>query len=138
GADIVFPILRIVMTALLTAITTTAVTLLVTRRGTMRGVERPSGHMSQRLGDLIGVGVASGLGVLLWRLGANVAILNDDPIPGVSPADVLSAPLAFVAAEVYGRVRRAFSEQLGKASGQLAVAPAIAAVVALVVNIVAI
>jgi len=60
--------------------------------------------------------------------------LNDDPIPGVSPADVLSAPLAFVAASVYVRLRGVAEG----ASEWLAVAPALAAVVALVVNIVTI
>jgi hypothetical protein len=76
------------------------------------------------------VGVASGLGVLLWRLGANAPTLNNDSIPGVSPADVLSAPLAFVAAEVYIRLRRT--------SELFSIAPAVAALVALLVNIVTI
>jgi hypothetical protein len=133
-----FPIWRIVITALLTAITTTVVTLLVAQRKTVRGDGRSSGHISRSLGDLIGVGMASGLGVLLWRLGANVALLNDDPIPGISPADVLSAPLAFVATDVYSRLRRALSDTVDGTTEQLTVAPAVAAVVALIVNIVAI
>src|SRR5258708_24719007 len=66
--------------------------------------------------------------------GANVPTLNDDPIPGVSTADVLSAPLAFVAASVYVRLRGVAEG----ASEGLAVAPALAADVALVVNIVTI
>jgi len=134
----VFPIWRIVLTALLTALTTTAVAFLAARRETIRGVGHPPGYLSRCLWDFIGVGVAAGLGVLLWRLGANVAVLNDDPIPGVSPADVLSAPVAFVAADVYGRLRGAFSEKLAGMPELLAVAPAVAAIVALVVNIVAI
>ena len=90
---------------------------------------------SRAIGDLVGVGLASGLGVLLWRLGANVPTLNDDPIPGVSPADVLSAPLAYVAVEIYVRLRMAGTR--GQ-SGWLAVAPAVAALVALLVNVVTI
>jgi hypothetical protein len=133
-----FSVWRILITALLTAVVVTAITLAIVRRGTVRGGGRSTGHISQRLGDLVGVGVASGLGVLLWRLGANVAMLNGDPIPGISPADVLSAPLAFVAADVYVRLRGAFGEKLGGAPSELAVAPAVAAVVALVVNIVTI
>jgi hypothetical protein len=84
------------------------------------------------LGDGIGVGAAAGLGVLLWRLGANVPVLNADPIPGVSPADVLSAPLAYIATSIYIQLRTA------KAAERLAVAPAVAALVALIVNIVTI
>src|SRR5690348_12568420 len=106
-----FPVWRIVITALLTAVATTAITLVIAWRGTSRGDRYSSGFISQSLGDLIGVGVASGLGVLLWRLGANVAMLNDDPIPGISPADVLSAPLAFVAADVYIRLRGAIGDK---------------------------
>jgi hypothetical protein len=87
------------------------------------------------LGDVVGVGVAAGLGVLLWRLGANVPVLNTDPIPGVSPADVLSAPLAYVAASTYVRLRTVGAPEHVQ---PLAVAPAIAALIALIVNIVTI
>jgi hypothetical protein len=76
------------------------------------------------------IGLAAGLGVLLWRLGANIPALNDDPVPGVSPADVLSGPVAFVAVGVYTGLRGA--------SERWASAQALAAVVALVVNIVTI
>jgi hypothetical protein len=89
----------------------------------------------QTLGDLVGVGIASGLGVLLWRLGANVPTLNDDPFPGVSPADVLSAPLAYVGAAIYVRLRAA---GMSERSERLAIAPAAAALVALVVNVITI
>jgi hypothetical protein len=123
-----FPAWHIALTALVTAVITAAVTAAATT-GWRR---RIAGHASLALGDLIGVGVAAGLGVLLWRLGANVPTLNDDPIPGVSPADVLSGPLAYVAAGVYVRLRGA------GASERLAVAPAVAALVAVIVNIVTI
>lgn len=93
-----FPAWHIAVTAIITA--------LVTSAGMVGWRWRTTGRTSLTVGDLVGVGVASGLGVLLWRLGANEPTLNNDPIPGVSPADVLSAPLAFVAAEVYIRLRR--------------------------------
>lgn len=124
-----FPAWHIAVTSLVTAAVTT---------GTMVGMagrlRRPSGRSTRALGDLVGVGVAAGLGVLLWRLGANVPTLNADPIPGVSPADVLSGPMAYVAASVYVRLRGVAST----ASERLAVAPAVAALAALVVNVVTI
>ena len=80
--------------------------------------------------DAIAIGLAAGLGVLLWRLGANMPALNDDPIPGVSPADVLSGPVAFVAVGVYTGLRGD--------SERWASAQALAVLVALVVNIVTI
>jgi hypothetical protein len=117
-----FPAWHIALTALVTAAVTAGVTA--------GWLGRTSRRKSLALGDLVGVSIASGLGVLLWRLGANVPTLNDDPIPGVSPADTLSAPLAYVAANSYARLRRV--------SERLSVAPAVAAVVALIVNIVTI
>jgi hypothetical protein len=80
--------------------------------------------------DALVIGLAAGLGVFLWRLGANIPALNDDPIPGVSPADVLSGPVAFVAVGVYTGLR---GDSEGRASAQ-----ALAVLVALVVNIVTI
>jgi hypothetical protein len=120
-----FPAWHITLTALATAVLTAGATAgwLATRR---------SGRRPLALGDLIGVGIAAGLGVLLWRFAANVPTLNDDPIPGVSPADVLSASLAYVAASVYLQLRG------GPGRLDLDVAPAAAAVVALVVDIVTI
>jgi hypothetical protein len=119
-----FPAWHIAVTAIVTAVVTAAV-IAATTAGWR-------GRSSLVLGDLVGVGVAAGLGVLVWRLGANVPTLNADPIPGVSPADVLSGPLASVAADVYVRLRGV------GASERLAVAPAVAALVALIVNIVTI
>jgi len=81
------------------------------------------------------VSLAAGLGVLLWRLGANMPSLNSDPIPGVSPADILSAPLAYIAASIYVRLRSIGASERYE---RLAVAPAMAALVALIVNIVTI
>jgi hypothetical protein len=120
-----FPAWHIALTALVTAAVTTG------------GTAAWPGHQPWRtaLGDLLGVGIAAGLGVLLWRLGANVSTLNDDPIPGVSPADVLSGPLAYVAASTYARLRGRAGTG---ASERMAIAPAVAASVALVINIVTI
>jgi hypothetical protein len=114
-----------------------ALTALVTAGITTGGTAAWPGYPSARsvLSDLVGVGLAAGLGVLLWRLAANVPTLNADPIPAVSPADVLSAALAYVAASTYLRLRATGDLER---SQRLAVAPAVAALVALIVNIVTI
>lgn len=135
-----FPVWHIALTALLTAA--------ITVGGTAAWPMRTAGRPLLALRDLVGVGIAAGLGVLLMRLGANISTFNDDPIPGVSPADVLSAPLAYVAAAVYVRLRGAATEagvagevSEAEVSGtveRLAIAPAVAAVVALIVNIITI
>ena len=127
-----FPAWHIALTSFVTAVLTAAATAgwrVRTSDGTAIG-------SALAPGDAVGVGVAAGLGVLLWRLGANVPTLNNDPIPGVSPADVLSAPMAYVAASVYIRLRAAWapSERIG----HVAIAPAVAALTALIVNIVTI
>jgi hypothetical protein len=125
-----FPAWQIALTSLITAILTAALA------GAIRVLRRADSSMpapSQRTGQILDallIGLAAGLGVLLWRLGANIPTLNDDPIPGVSPADVLSGPVVFVAAGVYTGLRGA--------SERWATAQALAAVVALVVNIVTI
>lgn len=123
-----FPAWHIAVTSLVTA-AIIAAGMAGWRRRTSR---RTSARSPLTLGDMVGVGVAAGLGVLLWRLGANVPTLNDDPIPGVSPADVLSGPLAYVAVGIYVRLRGV------GASERLAIAPAVAALVALAVNIITI
>ena len=56
--------------------------------------------------------LVAGLSVLLWRAAGNVATLNDDPIPGVSPNDVLCPVVTYVALGVYGAFRRP-SDQVG-------------------------
>lgn len=58
--------------------------------------------------------------------------LNDDLFPGVSSADVLSTPLAYVATSAYARLRGIS----GRVSDWLTVAPALAALVALIIHIV--
>jgi hypothetical protein len=122
-----FPAWHIALTSLITAILTAALAgaIMVLRRS-----PGASGHHAVQLLDGLMIGLAAGLGVLLWRLGANIPALNDDPIPGLSPADVLSGPVAFVAVGVYTGLRGA--------SERWASAQALAALVALVVNIVTI
>jgi len=46
-----------------------------------------------------------GLSILLFRLGANVQQLNDDPIPLASPNDLLCPVATFVVLSVYAGLR---------------------------------
>jgi hypothetical protein len=126
-----FPAWHVALTALLSGVLTSAITVAATRVWTGRTPTR----LSLTPGDVVGVGIAATLGVLLWRLGANVPTFNDDPILGVSPADVLSAPVAYVAVGSYCRLRALAAPEHTQV---LIVAPAVAAVVALIVNIITI
>jgi hypothetical protein len=114
-----FPPWHIAITSLITAVVVSGGIFLIGRR------------QSSPV-DILIAGGAAGLGVLLWRLGANTPTLNADPIPGISPADVLSAPMAYAAAGIAAGLR-------GKgASESLSMVPALAALVALFVNIITI
>jgi hypothetical protein len=122
-----FPAWHIALTALITAILAAALA------GATMVLRRSASAPRQRAGqilDVLVIGLAAGLGVLLWRLGANTPALNDDPIPGVSPADVLSGPVAFVAVGVYTGLRGS--------SERWASAQALAALVALAINVITI
>jgi hypothetical protein len=122
-----FPTWHIALTSLISALLTAALAIGIVLA---RRPEGASGQRAVQIVDALILGLATGVGVLLWRLGANIPALNDDPIPGVSPADVLSGPVAFVAAGFYTGLRGA--------SGRWASAQALAALVALVVSIVTI
>ena len=111
-----FPTWHIALTALITAVLAGGGAVLVPRQ-------------QRSAVDAVLVGTAAGLGVLLWRMGANTATLNADPIPGVSPADVMSAPLAYVAVGIAAGLRGQ------DAANQWTRAQALAALIALVVNI---
>src|SRR5919199_5232484 len=47
----------------------------------------------------------TGLSILVWRLAGNAQVLNDDPIPLVSPNDVLCPVLTYVVLGLYTGVR---------------------------------
>jgi hypothetical protein len=127
-----FPAWHILLTAVVTGVLTAAITVAADVGWRGRTHLR---RLSIARGDVVGVGVAAALSVLLWRLGANVPTLNDDPIPGISPADVLSAALAYVAVSSYGRLRAVGTPENAE---RLVAAPAVAAVVALIVNVITI
>ena len=54
--------------------------------------------------------VVVGLSILLWRFAGNTATLNDDPVPWVSPNDVLCPVITYVVLGAYGALRRQTSE----------------------------
>ena len=115
----IFSAWHITLTALVTAVLTSGGTFV-------------TGWQQRSVMDALSVGGASGLGILLWRLGANTPTLNTDPIPGVSPADVLSGPLAYMAVGIAAGLRGS------GATERLARAKALAGVIALLVNIITI
>jgi hypothetical protein len=125
-----FPAWHIALTSLATAAVTAALAgmTIVLRRS--KRTTTTSGQRTSQVVDVLMIGLAAGLGVFLWRLGANVPTLNDDPIPGVSPADVLSGLVAYVAVGVYIGLR--------SASERWVSAQALAALVALAINIITI
>ena len=125
-----FPAWHIALTSLITAALTAALAWVAMARRRANSASQAPITSASPLVDALVIGIAAGLGVLLWRLGANIPALNDDPIPGVSPADVLSGPVAFVAVGVYTGLRGD--------SERWASAQALAVLVALVVNIVTI
>ena len=51
------------------------------------------------------ISIVVGVSVLLWRMAGNVAQLNDDPIPPLSPNDVLCSVVTYVLLGSYGAFR---------------------------------
>jgi hypothetical protein len=47
-----------------------------------------------------------GFSILLWRAAGNTPVLNEDPIPAVSPNDVLCPVLTYVCLGLYAGFRR--------------------------------
>src|SRR5437773_13932 len=56
--------------------------------------------------DCLLVAFLAGCSVLLWRSAGNVGVFNDDPIPGVSPNDVLCPGITFLFISLYSAFRR--------------------------------
>src|SRR5579862_41152 len=52
--------------------------------------------------DVVILVIITGLSVLIWRSVGNVAQLNDDPVPGFSPNDLLCPVIAYVFLGCYG------------------------------------
>jgi hypothetical protein len=57
-------------------------------------------------GEAVPLAVVVGLSIVLWRAAGNTPSLNDDPIPLVSPNDVLCPVLTYVCLGLYAGVRQ--------------------------------
>ena len=79
--------------------------------------------------DAVLIAVVVGISILLWREAGNTQTLNDDPIPLVSPNDVLSPVVTYVCQGVLAGFR---SKMQGS---HWARARALVTLVSLVVNV---
>lgn len=91
----VFPLAHIALTAAITAVV--ALLLLLVLR--WRFLQLP-------LIDCFLVALVAGLSVLVWRSAGNTRSLNNDPIPPVSPNDVLCPLVTYLFIGFYTAFRR--------------------------------
>ena len=56
--------------------------------------------------DCLLIALVAGLSVLVWRSADNTGALNNDPIPAVSPNDVLCPLVTYLLIGFYGAFRR--------------------------------
>lgn len=57
------------------------------------------------LGEMMLIALVAGFSVLAWRAAGNTPALNADPIPAVSPNDVLCPVITYVFLGLYGALR---------------------------------
>ncbi len=91
----VFPLAHIVLTAAITA--GCALLVLVVLRQRFKALS---------LLDCLLVAVVVGLSVIVWRSAGNTGALNNDPIPAVSPNDVLAPLVTYLFIGFYAAFRR--------------------------------
>ncbi len=91
----VFPFAHIALTAAITA--GAALLVLVALRARFKAL---------RLSDCLLVALVAGLSVLVWRSAGNTGALNNDPIPAVSPNDVLCPLVTYLFIGFYAAFRR--------------------------------
>ncbi|HLG79346.1 MAG TPA: hypothetical protein VKX46_23235 [Ktedonobacteraceae bacterium] len=58
------------------------------------------------LGEVILIALVAGFSVLVWRSVGNTTALNADPIPAISPNDVLCPVITYVFLGMYAAVRK--------------------------------
>lgn len=90
----VFPLWHIALTAAITAVIT-----LVVMWWTRRAMKVLS------VFDLVLIALVAGGSVLLWRAAGNVPALNNDPIPAISPNDVLCPLVTYLLLGMYAAFR---------------------------------
>lgn len=91
----VFPLAHIALTAALTA--GFALLTLIILRSRLRAFSLVDGVL---------VALIVGVSVLLWRSAGNTGALNADPIPGISPNDVLAPLVTYLFLGFYAAFRR--------------------------------
>ena len=91
----VFPFAHIALTAAITA--GAALLVLVALRARFKALP---------LVDCLLVAVVVGISVLVWRSAGNTGALNNDPIPPVSPNDVLCPLVTYLFVGFYAAFRR--------------------------------
>src|SRR5215470_6605713 len=91
----VFPVAHIALTAAMTA--GVALLLLVVLRTRVTKLS---------LVDCLLVALVAGISVLVWRSAGNTGALNNDPIPAVSPNDVLCPLVTYLFIGFYAAFRR--------------------------------
>lgn len=64
----------------------------------------------QPFGEIIALAIVVGISVLAWRSAGNTLALNLDPIPGVSPNDMLCPVVTYVFLGLYATLRRRESD----------------------------
>src|SRR5260370_42301778 len=90
----VFPLAHIALTAAITA--GVALLVLVILRSRLRAFS---------LFDCMLVALVVGISVVVWRSAGNTGALNTDPIPGVSPNDVLTPLVTYLFLGFYASFR---------------------------------
>ena len=91
----IFPFAHIALTAAITA--GVALLLLVVLRARFTKL---------RLSDCLLIALVAGCSVLVWRSAGNTGALNNDPIPPVSPNDVLCPLVTYLFIGFYAAFRR--------------------------------
>ncbi len=91
----VFPLAHIALTAAITA--GAALLVLVALRARFKALP---------LVDCLLVAVVVGISVLVWRSAGNTGALNNDPIPPMSPNDVLCPLVTYLFIGFYAAFRR--------------------------------
>jgi hypothetical protein len=91
----VFPLAHIALTAAITA--GAALLVLLALRARFKALP---------LVDCLLVAVVAGISVIVWRSAGNTGALNNDPIPPVSPNDVLCPLVTYLFVGFYAAFRR--------------------------------
>ena len=91
----IFPFAHIALTAAITA--AVAALVLLALRWRFKTLE---------LSDCLLIALVAGCSVLVWRSAGNTSALNNDPIPGVSPNDVLCPLVTYLFIGFYAAFRR--------------------------------